>query len=395
MRALYGPQTELALALHPLLARGGQGMVWSPYSVASALGLVAAGANGPTRTEITDLIAPGVTLDDLAGALTGASRLDEESGDAEPRGADDGGSAMAVANTLWLRPDLSPLPGFERTLAAWPGSGVHATDFEGDLEGSRRRINAEVEKVTQGLIQELLQRGDLHPLTVAVLVNALWVKLAWVTPFAEELTEDLPFATPAGSRDVPTMQRTGRMSHAARDGWQLLSLPGAGGLTLDVLLPDTPSGDTPSGDTPSGDTPSGDTAPGDTALPDARTLGRLYGKAGMREVRLFLPRFEVRSALQLRPPLTELGVRQVFTDRADLTGITDASLMVDQVIHQAVLRADESGAEGAAATAVTMRLTSFRPPEPPLELRVDRPFLVILRNAGAILFLAHITDPGA
>jgi serpin B len=64
------------------------------------------------------------------------------------------------------------------------------------------------------------------------------------------------------------------------------------------------------------------------------------------------------------------------------------------VVHKAVLRADEQGFEGAAATAVAMRLVSvdLSAPQP---FHVDRPFLVLVRHprTGAVYFLARVVEP--
>jgi serpin B len=60
-----------------------------------------------------------------------------------------------------------------------------------------------------------------------------------------------------------------------------------------------------------------------------------------------------------------------------------------------VLKVDEQGLEGAAATAVMIRLMSMDTRRP-LEVRVDRPFLLVVQHAatGALYFLARVTDPG-
>jgi serpin B len=67
---------------------------------------------------------------------------------------------------------------------------------------------------------------------------------------------------------------------------------------------------------------------------------------------------------------------------------------VSEVLHQAVLRVDEQGFEGAAATALTMRLTSMIIDEP-VAVTVDRPFLLLVRHAGtgAVYFLARVVEP--
>jgi serpin B len=61
-----------------------------------------------------------------------------------------------------------------------------------------------------------------------------------------------------------------------------------------------------------------------------------------------------------------------------------------------VLTIDERGLEGAAATAVAMRMAAMhREVRPPIEVRVDRPFLFLVRHrpSGAVYFLARVVQP--
>jgi serpin B len=54
------------------------------------------------------------------------------------------------------------------------------------------------------------------------------------------------------------------------------------------------------------------------------------------------------------------------------------------------------GLEGAAATAVVMRMLSMhRDLAQPIEVKVDRPFLFLVRHrpSGAIYFLARVVQP--
>ncbi|PRX92422.1 serpin family protein [Allonocardiopsis opalescens] len=362
---VHPAQAAFAGRLHTALAPGRAGLVWSPYSVACALGLVGIGAAGATRREIAELVAPGLDLAELAGLLGPA---------AEPADGDGGASRLDAANTLWLRPDFAVAEGFAAALREWPGASVRPADFQRDPEGARRAVNALVDAVTSGLIPQLVRPGEVSADTQAVLVNALYTRVAWRSPFDPADTRPAPFRTAGGSREVATMWRRERLRHARHAGWELVTLPGLGGLAVDLLLP-----------------PEEDAA----AVFDPRVLAGLHRAASGTEVELFLPRFAVGWRGSLLEPLAGLGVREVFSDRAELSGITpSAALKVDDVIHEAVLRVDETGAEGAAATAATMVLTAVVVPPEPVVVRFDRPFAVVVRNRGAVLFLAQVADPG-
>ncbi|MQA86504.1 MAG: serpin family protein [Streptosporangiales bacterium] len=361
------PHIEGALALHRRLAeRVGDDttLVWSPYSVASALGLVAAGARGKTRDELAAALAPGGDLDGLARLLGSAASVPD--------------GTFAVSNGLWMQHDLPFHRGYQEKVLARPGGALHGADFRRDAEGARRAINADVEKTTRGLIRELLVPGVLHPEVVAVVANALYLKVAWMRPFLERATVPRTFHAVSGTREVPTMEQRERMSYAAAEGWRMATLPAEGDVVADVLLPDD------------------ELVTAERRL-SAESLSRLYGARREAEVGLRLPRFRVEGASgDLTEPLRLLGVRAAFDPaEADFSGIAAARLWIDTVIHKAVLRVDEQGLEGAAATAVVMRTVSAWLGES-VDLHVDRPFLVIVRHAtsGALYFLARVTDPG-
>jgi serpin B len=349
------------LALHRAAAPDpAAGACWSPFSVASALRLVAAGARGVTRDELVSLLL-GEKSGDLGALFTRAARL----------APDDGESVLAVSNTLWADAAIE----IRRSFAEEVGS-VRNAPFRAEPEKAREAINTDVAETTRGLIEELVPAGAIGPDTVAALVNALYLKCAWRNKFTEGATTPRPFHTPRGTVDVPTMELTESVGYAATGGWRVVSLPALGGVRAVVLLPDA------------------DLA---TAEPEltAGSLGRLLDAPGTTQVRLRLPKVEVSQQVELTPPLRQLGVRTVFTDDADLSGISTSPLAVQAVLHESVLKLDEQGLEGAAATAVTMRLLSM-PVGAPVEVDVDRPFLLLVQHAetGVVYFMARVVTPG-
>ncbi|MFC4564780.1 serpin family protein [Nocardiopsis mangrovi] len=332
----------------------GTGLVWSPYSVAGALGLVATGARGTTRDELARLL--GGDIDAELAALDDAVT---------------GGPELATATGLWVRDTLTLRPGFEAALRARPGSAVHTADFAGAPESVRRTVNGFIAKATRDLIPELLPPGGIDTGTQALLANALWVRMRWVVPFDPAETRDLDFHAPRGTRSLPMMRRRARMPLAQTAGWRMATLPGGDDLALDILLPDDP---------------------GAAPLPEADTLTALYRAAAPTEVALALPRFDLTHRAELAPAVAALGAGTVFTDSADLSGISEHPLRIDQVVHEARLRVDEKGAEGAAATAVLMP-TAAMVPAPPVGFTADRPFGFVLRRRAAVLFLGIVADP--
>ncbi|SEF32786.1 serpin B [Amycolatopsis pretoriensis] len=356
---------RFALAVHRALGAEGGNLCFSPYSVASALTLAARAARGRTRDELVALLGdPG----EQTSLLRAAAELVEES-----RGDQ---AELAVANTLWADDRLPLEDSFKAELAEWPGAAVASAPFEKDPEAARALVNADVGRTTRGLIPQLLPPGSIDRDVAAVLVNALYLKAAWKLPFREANTSDAPFHAPSGTRDVPTMWLGERVGYAHAAGWQAVQLVAAGGLQAVVLLPD------------------GDLADAEAAL-DQAALTSLLGRLKAKAVELALPKISLDVPSSLTGVLRGLGVRTMFTDEADLSGLSpDPRLTVSEVLHQAVLRVDEQGFEGAAATALTMRLTSMIIDEP-VTVTVDRPFLLLVRHAGtgALHFIARVVEP--
>ena len=359
---------RFALAIHEQLGTALENTCFSPYSVAGALSLVAAGARGPTATELRELLTSAPDgLAEHVKLLTDAAHLPLSEGFESP--------VVEVANTLWAWRQLNVPQPFRDELAAWPSGDVREAPFRTDPDAARKMINDDVAERTHGLIPELVPPDAVAQDTVASLVNALYLRAAWLHPFERHGTQDGEFHGPTGTTRIPMMAQTESMSYTAREGWQAVGLPAAGGVQAVVLLPD------------------GSLAEQEPDV-DAVFVEHLLAGMTTTTVDLRMPRMRLDVHCPLKPVLRGLGVETVFSDAADLSGISaEHWLYVDSVQHQAVLRLDEDGLEGAAATAVLMRPVSMVITD--LVVRVDRPFLLLVRHAGtgAVYFLARVARP--
>jgi serpin B len=212
--------------------------------------------------------------------------------------------------------------------------------------------------------------------TRLALVNAVYLKAPWQTPFAVDSTKQGTFRRADGSSvQVPFMAATESLRFASGDGWRAVEIPYVGGsLAMTVVVPD-------------------DIAAFERALA-ADSFATIVDALAPAQVALALPRFGIETRTELAPILASLGMPSAFDDRADFSGITTAErLLISNVVHQANIDVDEKGTEAAAATAVVMRATAM--PAEPVVLRADRPFLFAIRDVptGAILFLGRVGDP--
>lgn len=359
--------------LHALLPPAPGSVVLSPWSVSSVLAAVAPASTPRVRRQIERAVGGqrggGHPLEVLAAD---AVRVAEEADAA-------GEGVLAVANTLWVDDGCTPEATVAEGLGRWPGASLRGAPLRSDPRGARQAVNAAVARLTRDLVPELLPPGALTSDDRAVVVNALYLLAGWLEPFAPSSTVDEPFRCPSGPRMVPTMRAVREIAYADA-GWQYLALPLDLGLVAEIVVP--PDGS---------DAAVADGAQVDTV--DAALLRRCRNSASEHRVDLHLPRFRAETAVDLTGPLHALGVGGLFEAGA-LRLVVEERVHVSAAFHAAVLRVDERGIEGAAATALAMRGVAHRR-LPQVEVRVDRPFLFLVthRATGAVLFLAYVVEP--
>lgn len=361
-----------------LAARDEADIVLSPYSIGSAFGMLDVGATGDLAEVLEELFAYPVdgedrwsafnTLDQHVIAEAPLEPLDEF--DAIP-------PIVRVSNREYPAKGFETVDGYAENLARWFGAGVEPLDYQADAEGSRKHINEWVSDRTEGLIPNLLPAGMVTPETQLVLVNTLYLKAQWAQPFQPKATEDADFALPDGSTvTVPMMHQTGLRAMALRgDGYHAVELRYAGDLSMLIIAPDSAHYDEVEAQIGTEFVAGIDAAMLDTS------------------VDLYLPRFESETSFDLREALeTGLGVTGLF-GVSGLEGIAPG-LMLDSAVHAAKIVTDEQGTEAAAATALG---TVVSAPSESMTIRVDHPFLYVIRDGdtGAVLFVGRVTDPRA
>ena len=133
-------------------------------------------------------------------------------------------------------------------------------------------------------------------------------------------------------------------------------------------------------------------------LLDERRLTRAstdLRSATQSQVAVGLPRWDVAGTVDLKTVLERLGVRDLFTEVADLTAISP-DLLVTAAIQDSTITVGEKGTVAASATQVDIGVTAM-PPEEQIETFIaDRPFVyqIIDTSTGLPLILGSINRPG-
>ena len=368
--------TAFALELYAKLDRGGN-LFCSPYSISSALAMTYAGAKGDTAAEMEKVLHFG---QGQAGTQAAFSELQDRLAAVEKKG----GVQLAVANSLWPQKGYPFLPDYLKQVQAAYGSTITPLDFQADTEGARQTINQWVEEKTREKIKDLIGRGALDSLTRLVLVNAIYFKGSWASPFRPVQTAPADFfVTPDAPVQVPLMVQARKFAYAEFDDCQVVKLPYAGNeLSMLVVLPKAKDG----------------LAALEAQLTPAR-LAEWRDRLNDQQVCVYLPKFKLTwGATSLNNPLAALGMETAFNEKlADFSGMDGQLhwLYIGLVLHKAFVEVNEEGTEAAAATAVVMEARAMRPQTPPAMFRADHPFLFLIQEeqTGAILFLGRMADP--
>lgn len=380
LERLAAGNTAFAFALYQILseaAPGEENLFFSPYSISLALAMTYAGARGETETEMAEALHFSLHQERLHPAFNGLDAELAQRGKGAT-GQDGGGFRLQIANALWGQEGYPFLPEFLALLARNYGAGMRLLDFAADAEAARITINDWVAEQTEDRIQNLIPPGVVDAATRLVLTNAIYFNAAWAHPFEDNLTEDGVFTLPDGEKvTVPMMRQLESLRYVQGKGFQAVELPYDGHeMSMLILLPDE-----------------GTFEFFQASLDERRLDAALEGMVP-QQVALAMPKFEFESEFSLKEALAALGMPAAFGGEADFSGMTGSpDLYISAVIHKAFVAVDEAGTEAAAATAVVM-LESAMPGEP-VELRLERPFLFLIRDeaTGTVLFLGRVVDP--
>jgi serpin B len=379
LKVLASGNSAFAFSLYQAIRDKDGNLFYSPYSISLALAMTYAGARSETEQQMADVfhftlpqarLHPAFNALDLALASRGQGA----------KGKDDKGFRLNIANSIWGEADYKFLAAFLDTLAENYGAGLRLADFKKAPEESRKIINDWVAEQTEERIKDLIPDGAITPLTRLVLANAIYFNAAWQHPFEEENTIDAPFYLLDGSKITAAMMRqTEYYGYVAGDGFQAVELPYDGGeMSMVILLPD-----------------SGKFSGFESAL-DASAVDVLLSGLQRTNITLNIPKFKYETTLGLSDKLKEMGMAQAFSMSADFSGMDGTrDLYITDVFHKAFVAVDEAGTEAAAATAVIVGLKAM--PAPPLEVKIDRPFIFLIRDiqTGAILFVGRVLNPSA
>jgi serpin B len=345
-------------------AEGGKNVFLSPLSVSMALGMTLNGAAGGTEAGMRRTLGFGdMAQGDINASYRGILDLLPN---LDPK------TRVEIANSIWIRSGFSVLPEFIDVNLRFFDATVRSLDFNSpDAPGV---INSWIEDKTRGKITKMVDQID--PLTVMFLINAVYFKGTWLYEFDPRKTMDDSFIRSDGT-PVPCkmMGQKATLPYLETETFQAVDLPyGNGQFSMTVFLPK-----------------SGRSLESLAVSFSTENWDLWKGKFSNRELSLQFPKFKVEYEIKLNDALTALGMGAAFTPgQADFGGINaDFDLYISSVNHKAFVEVDEKGTEAAAVTVVEVGTTSVGDG---ITVRVDRPFLFLIREktSDAKLFMGKL-----
>ncbi|HEY4217984.1 MAG TPA: serpin family protein [Gemmatimonadaceae bacterium] len=337
----------------------------SPLSASFSLGMALNGAENQTLDEMRSALQVG--NESVPDIDAGYKSLIALLTSLDPQ------VTMSIANSIWYRKTYSFDQTFLDNDASYFNATIKPLDFT-NQQASLASINGWVNDQTHGKIPSILD--EIDPDNVMFLINAIYFKGSWRDRFDPAQTQNAPFHAVSGDESAQLMHRNAKMSYTETAMYQAVDLPyGDSAFTMTVVLPKA-----------------GTSVESLAASFDATSWQAVAGSLREADVDLYLPKLTMTWKQSLIPDLQSLGMHVPFDpNAADFTGMstTGPRLYISSVQHKTFVTIDEEGTEAAAVTSTGISTASA---EVPVTMRVDHPFIFVIRErlSGTVLFMGKV-----
>uniref|UniRef100_A0A8C8RXR1 Serpin family A member 10 n=1 Tax=Pelusios castaneus TaxID=367368 RepID=A0A8C8RXR1_9SAUR len=249
-----------------------------------------------------------------------------------------------------------------------------SVDFQNTTH-AKNVINQNINKKTKGKIPKLFEELDKH--AKLVLVDYILFKGKWLHPFNSDFTELDTFRIDKfRSVQVPMMFKSDKVASTVDKilGCIVLKLPYRGSAHMLIAMPEK----------------EGDYASLEDHI-SAEVVESWLRDMKTRKMDIFFPKFKLDQKYQMNELLRALGIKSLFTAKADLSELTDQrNVKVSKIIQRAVIEVDEKGTEAAAVSGSEITAYSMPP-----RIKVNRPFLFMIYEEifKSLLFMGRVVNP--
>ncbi|NXF01467.1 A1AT antiproteinase, partial [Smithornis capensis] len=349
---------------------GDKNIFFSPLSISTAFAMLSLGARSNTLSELHKGLFFNLTEMEEQDIHEGFQRVLQLLNDPNRE------VQLNMGNALFIDDQLKLLQKFMDDVTHFYYSEAISSNFQNPE--TIKEINKYVETKTHGKIVDLIERLD--PNTVMVLVNYIFFKGSWEKPFNNLSTRDGDFFLDAKNSVKVKMMHQNKDFNIHRDEtlscW-VVEIPYTGNVTSLFILPDE-----------------GKMKQVEDAL-IKETVSNWMKSLEKRKIYLDLPKFSVSGSYDVKSLFEKMGMTEVFSDRADLSGVAEKTLLkLSKAVHKAMVDVRENGTEAAAVTQLEFA-PLHQPFPPPPQITFNRPFVIIIidETTHTILFLGKIMNP--
>ncbi|KAK6756721.1 hypothetical protein RB195_014883 [Necator americanus] len=339
-------------------------LVVSPISVIFALVMVQAGAKGKTKTQINQAIAKGATDDAIVNYYSTLSEnILSSKNDVQTR----------IANAFFLNKGFAVEKQYADTIARKYSAKIEELDF-GNAKQTAQKIDKFVSDTTAGKIKDLVTEDTVRG-SFSLIINAIYFSAKWEHEFYKTSTTNATFHSSANKqKEIEFLNESEEHRFYAEDeDMQVLSLRYKDtSYAFNILLPKKRFG-----------------------LDELRkkltgvAIKKVLSKLASTYLTISVPKMKIETDFKLKEALMTLGITEMFSDSADLTGIASSPpLKVSDAAHKALIEVDEEGTTAAAATFFKIIPLSLNLEQPKI-FTADHPFVFILTKNNNPLFMGQ------
>ncbi len=340
----------------------GVNLMISPISLEVDLGMFMNGLSGKTLQELLktlglDSYTKEQVNDFFHTMMTGIEKADEA-------------AIFKSANSFWYNKHYTALSAFLTTIQNYYAAKTEAVDFSDSK--TKDIINAWCAENTNNRIPHMVDKTSEDE--VFHLMNAVYFKSWWETPFIKDETAKQPFHYANGQKEEVDMMHVDHQAfYQETNQYECAMKPFVdGAFQMLFVLPKE-----------------------DVAMEDALTHLD-YNAVAKRDrkvnLNLYAPKFTAEYTEEklfglmgnINPSLTFDPYEMKFFEEKDLSSGLKA-------LQKTFFLMDEEGAEAAAVTDIIKRNTSVQPPLESKTMRLDRPFVyaIVESNTFCPLFIGY------
>uniref|UniRef100_A0A1I7V288 SERPIN domain-containing protein n=1 Tax=Caenorhabditis tropicalis TaxID=1561998 RepID=A0A1I7V288_9PELO len=357
-------ETQFGLNFLQTLPVHNESLVFSPISIALVLSLLHTGARGRTKEQIGDVLLNGASDDQFVNHFSFIN---------EKLKSGVNGVEVHVANRVYLKKGFTANPSFLSVALKNYGADAKTIDF-GTLTAVRE-INTFVKEVTKAKINEIVDKDNLKN-AVSLLINAIYFKGDWQETFDGYSIADKDFTTYSGHvKKVSFMKEMmSDRGYSSDEIFQVLHLPYADpNFQFSVFLPKEKN-----------------TLKQALAKLDSKRIQNLLKGVKTTFMNIELPKFTIEKETELKNHLVRLGISDIFTDYANLSGLAE-NIKISGGFHKAIIEVNEDGTTAAAVTSVKAVPMSMRM-ETPVDFKADHPFFFTLNYQNHPIFMGVFNE---